>query len=65
MLTDKADDCDGCQALWYCYFVRCGCLLGYNNEKIGENYIPLESCPKPLTNKEFKTAKVKETNANI
>jgi hypothetical protein len=50
-------NCDNCYALWYCYFVDCGCLLNYKNEKQGEKYTPLEPCPKPLTRKEFEKLK--------
>ena len=57
-------DCDGCEALWYCYFVEAGCLLYYSNTKQGEDYIPLEPCPKPLTKKDFKLEKLATREAH-
>ena len=57
MSLRQHDNCKACKSLWYCYFVECGCHLKYSNKKIDENYIPLEPCPKPLDDKEFKLAK--------
>lgn len=53
------ENCNGCEALCYCYFVKCGCLLKYNNKKTNGEYVSLEKCPKPLTNEEFKVIKTK------
>lgn len=50
----KHETCKDCQALWYCFFVPAGCLLKYKNEKQEGGYIPLEECPKPLTDKGYK-----------
>ena len=63
---DKQNNCEGCQALWYCWAVECGCLLNYLNKKLEGKYIPLESCPKPLTKKEFElTARLATPPADL
>jgi hypothetical protein len=54
-MTKEEQSCEGCEALWHCATVPCGCMLRFDNFLLNGEYKHKCNCPKPLNDKDYKT----------